>query len=96
MGRVVIVDDVRRSRSSRLMRVVSFGEGAELHDLVMSLLLLIFEVGKLVDTPVVVSFELLKTHREVPCRQPNPSFGLRASSPCRLLLSSTISASQLL
>jgi hypothetical protein len=58
--RVVIVDDVRRSRSSRLMRVVSFVEGAELHDLVMSLLLLIFEVGKLVGTPVVVSFELLQ------------------------------------
>jgi hypothetical protein len=58
--RVVIVDDVRRSRSSRLMHVVSFGEGAGLHDLVMSLLLLIFEVGKLVDTPGVVSLELLK------------------------------------
>jgi hypothetical protein len=60
MGRVVIVDDVRRSRSSRLMRVVSFAEGVGLHDLVMNLLLLIFEAGRLVDKPVVVSFELLK------------------------------------
>jgi hypothetical protein len=85
MERVVIVNGVPRSRSSRLM-----------HDLVMSLLLLRFEVGRLVDTPVVVSFELLKMLWEVPCRQPNPSFGLRASSPCRLLLSSTILASQLL
>ena len=96
MERVVIVNGVPRSRSSRLMHVASFGEGSGLHDLVMSLLLLRFEVGRLVDTPVVVSFELLKMLWEVPCRQPNPSFGLRASSPCRLLLSSTISASQLL
>ena len=42
------------------MRVASFAEGAELRDLVMGLLLLIFEVGRLVDTPVNVSLELVK------------------------------------
>jgi hypothetical protein len=65
------------------MHVVSFATGAELHDLVMSLLLLIFEVGRPGDTPVNVSLELVKEALgTVPCHQPNPSFGLKASSPC--------------
>ena len=60
-GRVVSVDDARRSRSNRPAHAESFAEDAVLRDLVEILPLSIFGGERPVDTPVVVSFEHLQS-----------------------------------